>query len=292
MKPILALLLPYLAWLVYSLALFFLPGPLGFLAGLLSITGFFVFLAFLLEFCLNRIEPLVGNQHRLRGALLGAGLAIFLFCWLIPWFTGSYSPVLAGFNSINLLVSGALIGGWMAFPLKQPRELLPLCLVACLADIVSILSGPTRDFSEAIAGFYQGGMRGDLPFVDHILIKMPVPDPQAFMPLFGVSDWIIVVFLSAAALKFGMNDSLFPIGAEWSCQSWFRMPAALAGLILPVVLVRIFGVFLPALPFVAGVFILYTAPRHRQMLRLTRAEILPMVAAVAIAAALMLWLPI
>jgi len=51
-------------------------------------------------------------------------------------------------------------------------------------------------------------MLGAPPFVDYLLVKIAMPGFEALMPVFGISDWIIIAFLSAATCKFNMNDNL------------------------------------------------------------------------------------
>jgi hypothetical protein len=88
---------------------------------------------------------------------------------------------------------------------KRPAEIIPLGVVAALADLFSMLSGPTKHMAEEISTYYVSGMEGIPPFVDSLLIKIPLLGAGTLVPLFGVSDWIIVVFLTAAANKFELN---------------------------------------------------------------------------------------
>ena len=229
---------------------------------------------------LTRIEPLWGKRRFFRVKWLGGVLAV----WLSVYGTaaaGLASNWLAGTQTLVLILLSCMAGAWLAGCLKRPPETVALAVTAGLADMFSIAKGPTKVFSEQIAGYYRGGMEGMPPLVDFIMIKLPMPGQLSFMPVFGATDWVIVAFLSAAAFRFNMTDNLLPGRAYF--------PVACAGLLAAVVLAREFSLFLPALPFTVAVYLLFMLSRYPAMRRLTRAEILPMIGVSAVLIGLMVF---
>jgi hypothetical protein len=167
-------------------------------------------------------------------------------------------PFLFILNTANLFTAASLAGLWIIKPLKRSTELVILCLVLALSDLFSVLGGPSRQIVDAVKTYYEGGMTGSPPLGDFLLIKFPVPGAGHLMPVFGVSDWIVVVFLSAAARKLAIDDnvagkSLHAMDAGKRAQSYF--PAAAAGLLLAVWTANILNRFIPALPIVSLVFV-------------------------------------
>jgi hypothetical protein len=123
-----------------------------------------------------------------------------------------------------------------------------------LVDGASVLAGPTRRIAESIETYYKGGMTGPLPAGDALLVKSAFWGSEHLLPLFGVSDWIMVVFLTAAALKFDLADNLAPtpLGAmARRGRTALFFPVAAAGLTLAVWVAQFSGRPLPALPLVA-----------------------------------------
>jgi len=123
-------------------------------------------------------------------------------------------------------------------------------------------------------------MAGTPPFVDFLLVKIPLSESDVFVPLFGVSDWIIIVFLIAAAKKFNMNDNTIGrgIGSVKKSPRVLFFPIAAAGLCFAIVVARVGNLFIPALPFVVVLYLCFMLIRYPEMRKLTKAELVPMAA--------------
>ncbi len=196
---------------------------------------------------------------------------------------GVQSEVISAIHTANLLFFACVLGNWLTEPLKRPAELIPLCLVMSLIDIFSVFQGPTRELTSDLIGYYGSGQPGPPPLVDYILIKLPLPGQSSLLPVFGVSDWIMIVMLSAAAAKFSMNDNiLHRFGKVY-------FPVAGIGLITTILAARELDMYLPALPMIAGCFLAVMAYKFPEIRHLTRNELRPMVLFTALAGGLFMF---
>ena len=189
--------------------------------------------------------------------------------------TGFKGQAVAALGTVNLLVFACLCATWMAAALKKPSELVPVCAVVALADLFSVLAGPTRELAKDIAAYYEKGMEGPPPFSDFILIKIPVPGLDAPMPLFGVSDWIILAFLCSAMVRFGLSDSLAGpgiSGIKRKKRLALYAPVAVLGLGFAVLAAQVSGMFLPALPIMVGFFLVHSLWANEAVRRLDARE--------------------
>ncbi|HCY88274.1 MAG TPA: hypothetical protein DHV36_24265, partial [Desulfobacteraceae bacterium] len=259
----------YLAWCLASFGIYLsgylvpAQGGLYLPLVLLSMAAALFAALGLLRFYAKRVEPAIGDRHLFRIFLLAITLAVFFSVYAFEAVTGLTYDMLAVIATANLLFFASILGFWMVFPLKRPAEIMPLCLVAALADMISVTAGPTKEFSDSLAAYYTGGEVGLPPFVDFLLVKIAIPGQ--LMPVFGISDWVIVVFLSAAAWKFGMDDALVRPArqsAAGNWRFWLTFPVSCAGLILALLLAKVSGAFIPALPFVAIVFLAVMMHRY------------------------------
>ena len=133
-------------------------------------------------------------------------------------------------------------------------------------------------------------MEGPVPASDFILVKFSVPGLENPMPIFGLSDWVIIVFLTAAAVKFSMNDNLAGKSMETMVnkrQLSFYLPVTVLGLIAAVFTAHYQGIFLPALPVIALFFLGYTMVKYPKARELTRSDIILVLASSGIMAGLM-----
>jgi hypothetical protein len=117
-------------------------------------------------------------------------------------------------------------------------------------------------------------MEGPVPFVDFFLVKFPQPGHDLFMPVFGISDWVIVVLLSAAAARFKLNDNILDGLGHRSFRHLF-FPVAGLGLALAIASAWLLNCYLPGLPFVSFFFLGVMGIKYRQIRQLTRSEIRP-----------------
>ncbi|MDO9081297.1 MAG: hypothetical protein Q7U44_10895, partial [Desulfuromonadales bacterium] len=128
----------------------------------------------------------------------------------------------------------------------------------------SWLYGPTAAFTEQIEQ-YRLAPEGPPPLVDMILIKLAVPGSIGLAPLFGISDWIMVVFFVIVARRHAVNDNL--IGA--SGESLARqgkigryLPVSVVALFVATILAQVTGLFIPALPLIALIMLFWYAARY------------------------------
>ncbi len=178
-----------------------------------SMTTGFIFLAsFITLNFMHYVENRINGSTSFRLCLIGATVIIFFLCYILVLVSGYKGNILYCISTANLIVFACLIGNWITIPVKRPAEIIPLCAVVALCDIFSVVSGPTKHMVDGLITYYKDGMAGTPPFVDFLLVKIPLPGSDAFSPLFGVSDWIIIVFLIAAARKFKMNDNIIGKG--------------------------------------------------------------------------------
>lgn len=185
------------------------------------------------------------------------------------------TPVFYMAFTANLIVFANLLGAWLVKALKREAELILVCVVMGLADLFSIIRGPTRHVVEAITTYYESGMAGPPPVVDFLLIKIPVFGLDHLQPVFGVSDWIIIVFLSAATVLFRINDNLagkglFTMAAEDRPSLYF--PVAGAGLAITIFIADLSHQFIPALPVIAGLFAFFLLIRYPAARQLRRSD--------------------
>lgn len=271
----------YVVWLVIS-ALAVFAG--GFLAGGPDLSRLVLPLCILFYLCLALFSSQVflvlingslDESPRIRGGMLLFSLGIGMVVYLIMRDGSVKNMFLSSLGTANLIVFSCLIATWMAHSVKRPSELVPICGVVAIADLFSVFAGPTRHMVEGLKAFYEKGMQGPPPLTDFILVKITVPGMGPAVPLFGVSDWIILVFLCAALSKFGLNDNLAGSGIDTMVRRKrlsFYFPAAALGLLTAIVVVQVAGVFLPALPFVVVGFMAHAMICHPQVRALNKRE--------------------
>ena len=218
-------------------------------------------------------EPYFQRQSRIRIKLITLFLGVELIFIFVVRFTGQLNLITAIIGSANLIVFSLLIGTWLVYPLKRISDLIPLCLVMSFADIYSVFIGPSKSFSYNISEFYQGGIKGMPPFIDFLLIKFPVVGSTLPYPIIGVVDWLIIAFLSAAVLKFKFSDNLVGKSIASICKTKRYspyLPISVVGLLFAILISNYTGIFVPALPVIAGFFVLYLVffiPEARQLSR-------------------------
>ncbi len=250
------------------------PSVLPFIC-IAAIVFFMLLSAFVTEIFLVYVDDSLWDMPGLRFMLfLMTGLTAFTVFFLSDRY-GFKGDVVAALSTANLLVFSCLCATWMTSALKKPSELVPVCAVVALADLASVLAGPTRHLAQDIAAYYEKGMEGPPPLSDYILVKITVPGLSAPLPLFGVSDWIILVFLCSAMLRFGLNDNLTGRSlAELKKKQRlsFYVPVAGLGLAAAVLSAQLTGLFLPALPFMVMFFLGHALFSHETMRKLSARE--------------------
>lgn len=209
---------------------------------------------------------LLRPEERNRRFYLFWALALSLSIWLLNLLpaTATWQLPLAALKSGALLLAATVTGAALARYVHRLWEIVPIAVVMTLADFVSWLNGPTAAFTEQIRRHYLKP-EGPPPLVDMILIKAALPGADALSPVFGIADWIMVAFFALVARHHGVDDNLLRLSGQEAAQrgrvgSYLPVSAvALAGAVL---LAQFTGLFLPALPLMALVMLLWYAGRH------------------------------
>lgn len=215
------------------------------------------------------LEP----EQRTRGFYLFWLTTLILLLWAVHQLpeVGSWSLLLSAFKSGLLLFTGTLVGIVLARYVKRLWEVMPLCLVMILADFSSWAVGPTADFARQIEDYYRAP-EGPPPLIDMVLVKFTYPGAIGLVPVFGISDWIIVVFFAGVAWRYRINDNFIGPGGGSPDQGWRRgryLPVSVVALFLAIMLAHATGLFIPALPVIVLVVLLCYAAQllWRQMIR-------------------------
>jgi hypothetical protein len=211
------------------------------------------FVALQLYFASQLLLPalLLHPEDRSRGFYLFWGLTLALSIWLINQLTSDsfWAPLLIVIKSSLLLMVATITGAAMARYVNRLWEIIPVCIVMTLADFSSWLYGPTAGFTRQIQQYYLAP-EGPPPLIDMVLVKLAFPGPAGLAPVFGISDWIMVVFFAIVANRYEVNDNLVGLPGEKLARQ---------------------GLFIPALPVIALIMLLWYAGRY--LLRKSHADI-------------------
>mgnify|MGYP001159354543 CR=1 FL=1 len=204
---------------------------------------------------------LLHPERRERGFYLMWGLLLGVAVWLI----NLWAPDERGLPWLMILKSGLLllvatfVGAVLARYVRRLWELLPVCLVMSLADFASWSAGPTAGFARQIESYYRKPV-GPPPLVDMVLIKLTLPGASSLVPVFGISDWIMVAFFSMVASRHVINDNLLRApGLTLARYGRFGcyLPVAVVALLSAILLAQVSGRFVPVLPVIALVMLLW-----------------------------------
>ena len=209
-----------------------------------------------------RLHP----ETRTRGFYLFWGMSLALVIWLVNQLpvTGEWQQLLTALKSGLLLLIATVTAGALARYVHRLWEIVPICIVMTLADFVSWLYGPTAAFTAQIEQ-YRLAPEGPPPLVDMILIKLAFPGTPGLVPLFGISDWIMVVFFAIVAHRHGVNDNLIGASGESLAQQGKTgryLPVSVVALFATIILAQATGLFIPALPLIALLMLLWYASRY------------------------------
>ncbi len=269
------LVLLYLLWWVVPTLLFAsLPIPENAGSVQRSLAAFF-FIALYVLLASNLTYKTINLVFRTKANTLylysAATLGLFLILYLIAGFWGQ-SRLLSALSTANLLCGAALAGAALSTAVKRIGELVPICLTAATADVMSVMGGPSRVMAHDIAVYYKGGMEGTPPFIDHIVVKAGIPGFAIPMPLFGVTDWILVALLSSSMLRLNTSDNLF--SRAGSREKQFFLPVSACALYVAIVVAQTTGVFVPAMLFISLVFLLYLFADFKLYRELRKSDLL------------------
>jgi hypothetical protein len=205
-------------------------------------------------------------EARNRSFYLFWGIVLCTMVWLVNQLTfdQGWLPLLSIFKSALLLLVATLAGAALARYVKRLWEIVPVCIVITLADFVSWLTGPTAGFVKDIDLYYKT-LEGPAPLVDMVLVKLAFPGPLGVAPVFGVSDWILVVFFAIVARRFNVNDNLVGASGEILARKGligFYLPIPVIALAVALFIAQTSGIFVPALPVIAIVMLFWYGVRH------------------------------
>lgn len=201
----------------------------------------------------------------------------------------SYVSVLAGImGTTTLILFACLLGSYLSQAIRRLPELIPVCSVAFTVDLYSVLQGPSKEIALQIGEFYSGGAKGPVPYADIILMKITNPAVDYLIPVFGVSDWIFVVFLTSTLLKFKVSDSVAgksttTIIDTQSVPLYF--PLVSIALLASIFIANILHIFVPALPVIIIVVLPWLMMRNLNLFTMRASDyylsfIAPILAAV------------
>ncbi len=205
-------------------------------------TALQLYLATQLLVLVLRYQP----EERSRGFYLFWGALLIAAIWLLN--QAPTYPLLTAINSGALLLIATFIGSTLARYVRRLWELIPICLAMSLADFASWSYGPTATFSAQIKHHYLTP-GSPPPLIDMFLIKLALPGQQNLLPVFGISDWIMVVFFASVAHRYGIKANL--AGTDQAPTVGRYLPLAGAALFGAILLAQLTGAFIPALPIIA-----------------------------------------
>lgn len=205
-------------------------------------------------------------EARTRVFYLFWGATLLVIIWLANQITPSsgWLPLLTAIKSGLLLLIATLIGTVLARYVRVLWELVPICLAMTLADFASWRYGPTADFSQQIKQYYTAPS-GSPPLIDMFLIKLAFPGAEVLAPVFGISDWIMVVFFAVVAKRLEVNDNLLGMSKKRrikNVQVGCYLPISVAALFAATLLAQTTGLFIPALPVIALIMLVWYASRY------------------------------
>jgi len=258
--------------LVWCCALFGLWSA-GRLIGTVSPWWSGIFLALQLYTAAQLLLPalLIHPEDRNRGFYLFWGLTLALSVWLLHQLnlTNTWQPLLDSSKSALLLLVATVTGAAMARYINRLWEIIPVCIVMTLADFASWLYGPTAGFTQSLQKYYLAP-DGSPPLVDMILVKLAFAGASDLLPVFGLSDWIMVVFFAIVAARHEINDNLIGTAGEKQARQGrigFYLPVSVVALFAAILLAQTTGLFIPALPVIAIVMMLWYALRYLTIYR-------------------------
>jgi len=212
---------------------------------------------------------LLHPEQRSRSFYLFWAAVLILTIWLVNLVPVSPAgaPVLPAIQSALLLLVATIIGAAMARYVRRLWEIVPICIVITAADFASWLVGPTSGFVQQVEHYYRT-FEGPPPLVDMILVKLAFPGQAGLLPVFGVSDWIMVVFFAITARHFDVNDNLIGAHGETLARRGRiggYLPVSVLALFVALLLAQLTGEFVPALPFIAAIMLLWYGVRHAML---------------------------
>ncbi len=204
---------------------------------------------------------LMQQEKRTRSFYFFWFSVMVLILWLINQISliGTWQLLLSGIKSGLLLLIGTLIGVALARFVNRFWEVVPICIAMTLADLFSWWLGPTANFAQKIEQYYRTPV-GPPPLIDMALIKLAYPGATDLVPVFGLSDWIMVAFFVNVSKRYAINDNLLALsgsGARQEKRFNRYLPVAVVALVAAVLMAQSTGLFIPVLPVIAAMMLLW-----------------------------------
>jgi hypothetical protein len=259
----------FLCWTVSTVLFFYFPIPSETSLFQRNLILFlFIGLYLLLASCLTyrTIKVVLSESSAEISKYCAVVALLFLLLYGSARIYDQSTVVIAGLATANLLFGASIAGTLLSSAVKRTAELVPVCLTAATADVMSVVKGPTRGMIEDISSYYEEGMEGAPPFVDFIVVKAGIPGFDIPVPLFGVTDWILVSLLSASLLRLKKSDNIMP--GNGVLAKYFFFPISALALYSGLIVAQITELFLPAMVFISFFFLLYLSIKmkvHREL---------------------------
>lgn len=264
----------YLLWVFLNILIYSLPIPHDFAVKYSSILIIIIIGVYLLaaSSLAYTIINTISSCHRQEviGYLFMVVLIMFL-AMLYSWGYGEIGVIGSAVSTANLLVGATVTGSLLSTAIKRIGELVPVCITAAVADTISVTMGPTQSFAAKITAYYEGGREGPAPLVDLIIIKVGIPGFDAPVPLFGVTDWIFLILLSAALIRLGKTDNLLSINE--SIGRYIFVPVSVVALYAGIIIAQVTGLFIPAMVFITSFFLVFLMLQYKVHRKLRRVDI-------------------
>lgn len=209
---------------------------------------------------------LIQREDRTRGFYLFWFSVMISILWLINQIPaiGTWQLPLIGIRSGLLLLIGTFIGTALARFVNRLWEIIPICIAMALADFFSWFIGPTANFAREIKQYYLAPV-GPPPLIDMVLVKLALPGAASLFPVFGISDWIMVAFFVNVSRRYAINDNLLGLSGKGLAPKKLcgrYLPVPVAALFTAVLLAQSTGLFIPVLPLIAIIMLLWYAAHY------------------------------
>jgi len=197
-----------------------------FLSSVVCMGAAFVSLAFLLRGKFNFGEA---------AALLAVGILANLMVYSL--FAGMAARMVVGFS---IIAGGFGLGSMLARLVETPRHVMPIGIVAAVADTWSVFTGPTKRIMES--------KNAELA-MKHAFVGQPGAEAAEVRPVAGAADLVFVALFLCIAARLGLSV-------------WKSAVGMFAGLVVGLAAATLWG-GLPGLPFIAGGFVIANWKRVR-----------------------------
>ena len=264
----------YLLWTFINVLIYSLPIPHAFAVHysvplVIIVVGVYLFVASSLAYTIIN-ATFSSQRYEVIGYLF---LVVLVMSLAIAYsrILGNMGVVGTAVSTANLLVGATVTGSLLSTAIKRVGELVPVCITAAVADSISVTMGPTKSFAAEITVYYEGGKEGPPPLVDFIIIKAGIPGFDAPLPLFGVTDWIFLVLLSAALLRLGKTDNF--LSTNGSIGRYVFVPVSVVALYIGFIFAQLTGTFIPAMVFITSFFLVFLVLQYKVHRKLRRVDI-------------------